>query len=886
VAREAVISRWGNPERDPQVSGGAFRLAVHRFGNVAVGIQPARGYQIDPRATYHDPDLVPPHHYLAFYAWLRLHFRADALVHVGKHGNLEWLPGKALGLSDACWPEIALGPLPVVYPFIVNDPGEGSQAKRRMPAVIIDHLMPAMARAETYGPLAELETLIDEYYQAVGADARRRDFLRREIVALAGRTGLDRDLGLDLAGGAGLSADAAPGAGALQALDAHLCELKELQIRDGLHVLGRSPAGPERVSTLVAIARVPRSGGRPEDASLHRALAADLGLGFDPLDCEFAAPWQGPRPEPLSQLSPALWRTEGDTVERLELLAAAMVAAALGAPSPLSAHPRESGDRGALGSGGSALEPGSPLSRGRADGGWRAEGGMDGGWVAGRGADGVPDAERVADGVRGAGQEADGVRSSPLSAHPRESGDRGAAGAAPGALPRSAPVLDWIAGVLAPSLDACGRAEIAAVLAALDGRFVPPGPSGAPTRGRAEVLPTGRNFYSLDIRGVPTEAAWTLGRMAADAVALRHFQDEGEWPRSLAISAWGTANMRTGGDDIAEVLAFIGARPAWERGTGRVTGFAVMPLAELGRPRIDVTLRISGMFRDAFPLQIDLIDSAIRAVAALEEPDEANPLAAARRAAEAEGADDDALRRAGSRIFGAKPGSYGAGLQALIDSGAWDRRGDFAEAFLAWGGFAYGAGSTGETAPELLAERLRTVEAVVHNQDNREHDILDSDDYYQFQGGLAAAVETLRGRAPRLYHGDHSRPEKPVARSLAEEVARVVRGRAANPKWIAGVMRHGYKGAFEIAATVDYLFAFAATTDAVGDHHFDLLYDAYLGDAAVRSFIAEANPPALAEIAARFREAIDRGLWQPAANSAYDRLSELIARPPAPGGPT
>jgi cobaltochelatase CobN len=773
AARSAVTARWGAPDSDPHFADGAFRIAAHRFGNVVVGIQPARGYNIDPKGTFHDPDLVPPHCYLAFYAWLREEFGAHAMMQLGKHGNLEWLPGKALGLSAECWPEMALGPMPLIYPFIVNDPGEGSQAKRRSAAAIVDHLMPAMTRAETYGPLAEIETLIDEF-AAAGADPRRRAYLRDEILSRSSAAGLDRDLGLK------------PGddsTEALRALDSHICELKELQIRDGLHVLGAGPEGRQRVDTLVAIARVPRAGGRAQDASLHRAIAADLGLkGFDPLDCDLAADWMGPRPAALAAVSDAPWRTNGDTVERIEMLAQGAVM-----PGPVPGIHESSESEGQT-------------------------------WMAG---------------------------TSPAMTLGE----------------KSAAVLSWIKSELAPALDKSGPAEIDAVLTALDGRFVRPGPSGAPTRGRPEVLPTGRNFYSVDTRAVPTAAAWTLGRKAADALALRYFQDAGEWPRSIAMSAWGTSNMRTGGDDIAQVLALMGAEPVWETGTGRVTGFRVMSLSELGRPRIDVTLRISGMFRDAFPMQIDLIDSAMRAVAALEEPEEANPLRGSRTA----------------RIFGSRPGAYGAGLQTPIDEGIWATRADLADAFLAWSSYAYGSGVEGEGAREALVARLKDADAVLHNQDNREHDILDSDDYYQFQGGLAATVATLKGIAPRLYHGDHSRPEKPVVRSLGEEIARVVRGRAANPKWIAGMMRHGYKGAFEMAATVDYLFAFAATTDAVQDRHFDLLYDAYLGDAAVREFIAENNAPALLEMAARFREAIDRHLWRPASNSAYDSLSFLIA---------
>ncbi len=756
--REQLAARWGAPEDDPCFADGGFRLAILHFDHVVIGVQPARGYGVDPKASYHDPLLPPPHGYLAFYAWIRRAFGADAAIEVGKHGTLEWLPGKAIGLSAACWPEAVLGPLPLIYPFIVNDPGEGAQAKRRSAAVIVDHLMPAIMRAETHGPFAELETLIDEYHLALGADPRRRDDLEREILDRAARHGIDRDL--ELGDGDPLKA--------LRAIDAHLCDIKDLQIRDGLHVFGESPDGEALAATLAAIARVPRSGARPADASLDRAIAADLGLGdFDPLSADRAAAWLGPRPQTLIDLDGALWRSAGDTCERISLLARGLVA-------------------------------------NRLTGGDVATG------------------------------------------------------------PASAAVLGWIASELAPALVRSGPDEVSGVMTALDGRFVPPGPSGAPSRGRADALPTGRNFFSVDTRAVPTEAAWRIGRRAAEALVLRYMQDEGEWPRSVALTVWGTANMRTGGDDIAQVLALIGAEPAWEAGTGRVTGFRVLTLAELKRPRVDVTLRISGMFRDSFPEQIDLIDSAIRAVAERDEPDDANPIAAARKR------EGNALR-----IFGSAPGAYGAGLQALMHHDAWDNRGELAEAFLAAGSFAYGGGSDGKAAGAALRTRLGAIDAVLHNQDNREHDILDSDEYHQFQGGLSLAAEALSGKAPRLYHGDHATPDNPVVRPLSEEIGRVVRGRATNPRWLAGAMRHGYRGAFEIAATVDLLFGFAATTHAVGDHHFDALYDAYLGDDAVADFIADANPAALAGMAARFEMAIARGLWSPLRNSTRARLAAL-----------
>ena len=393
-------------------------------------------------------------------------------------------------------------------------------------------------------------------------------------------------------------------------------------------------------------------------------------------------------------------------------------------------------------------------------------------------------------------------------------------------------------------------------------------------------MPTGRNFYSVDTRTVPTPTAWTLGWKSATLVIQRHAQEHGDWPRRMALSAWGTSNMRTGGDDIAQGLALMGVQPTWDRGSGRVTGFEIMPLDVLDRPRVDVTLRLSGFFRDAFPQQIDLFDSAARAVAELDEPADKNPLAA--RVAEdaaaliADGIDTDtAHRRAGHRVFGSKPGAYGAGLQALIDERGWDTDADLARAYIAWGGYAYGDGAEGVAEHRLFESRLGSVQAVVHNQDNREHDLLDSDDYYQFEGGLTAAVRHLSGDQPAVWHNDHSRPETPRIRRLEDEIARVVRARVVNPKWIAGVMRHGYKGAFEMAATVDYLFAFAATAKCVKDHHFELVFDAYLGDEDVRAFLEQNNPDALCEMADRLLEAQDRGLWRPRSNTAYHHLTEL-----------
>ena len=749
--RAQLEERWGAPESDPffDPKDGGFKLSILRFGNVTLGLQPARGYNIDPVETYHSPDLIPPHNYLAFYFWIRHHQKAQATVHMGKHGNLEWLPGKALALSDSCLPEAILGPMPHVYPFIVNDPGEGTQAKRRAQAVIIDHLTPPLTRAETYGPLRDLEALVDEYYEAAGIDPRRIEHLRREILTLTATSGLDKDIGFE-----------GHETGDLAKLDAYLCELKEAQIRDGLHIFGQTPEGVQLRDLTIALARIPRGSGQGADASLLRAMAGDLALGFDPLDCDLAAPWTGDKPAPLSDITAERWRSTGDTVERLELLAQALI-----------------------------------------------------------------------DGTR----DAPGRQSAQVMAHIRQN--------------------------ISPNVAACGPMEAQGLLTALDGKFVPPAPSGAPTRGRLDVLPTGRNFYSVDSRAVPTPTAWALGWKSANLLIDKHLQDHGDWPRALLLTAWGTANMRTGGDDIAQCLALMGVKPKWDSANRRVTGFEVIPASTLGRPRVDVTLRISGFFRDAFPGLIDLVDSAARAVLALDEPEDVNP-------AKSNGA--------GARVYGSKPGAYGAGLQALIDERIWDSQADFGKAYLEWGSYAYGKGRQGARDRSGFETRLGQVDAIVQNQDNREHDLLDSDDYYQFEGGAAAAVQSLQGQARPIYHNDHSRPERPLIRSLDDEMARVIRSRVLNPKWIDGVKRHGYKGAFEIAATVDYMFAFAATTGAVKSHHFDAIEAAFLEDDDTRDFIAEANAPALREIAQRLQEAIDRDLWQPRSNSAQARIAGLL----------
>lgn len=787
------LTAHGSPPTPP-----SFPISGLQLGNVFVGIQPARGYDVDPALNYHAPDLEPTHDYLAFYHWVRSHFGAQAIAHVGKHGNLEWLPGKGVALSESCYPEVAFGPMPHLYPFIVNDPGEGAQAKRRSQAVVIDHLTPPMTRAELYGYLHQLEGLIDEFYEAQSLDPARVPVIRDRIQALIQQEKLDRDLGLALESDPSNSARNSTSKNPvvnpsgvnpsgvnpsivkpssdliddfIARADGYLCELKEAQIRDGLHIFGQCPTGRQLRDLVVAIARHPAPGRK----GLTRAIAADWHLDLDPLTADPAQPFTTPPTAPhLSHC-----RTIGDAIETIEHHATHLITPWL----PTSSSP-----------------------------------------------------------------------SSSFSSSPP-----------PSPSPALSPELTWIQTHLLPALRNTDQ-EIIHLLRGLDGRYIPSGPSGAPTRGRADVLPTGRNFYSVDIRAIPTESAWDVGRKAAEILIERYTQENGDYPKTLGLSVWGTSTMRTGGDDIAEALALLGVQPVWDGPSRRVVDFEILPLSVMNRPRVDVTLRVSGFFRDGFDNLIDLFQQAVEAVAALDEPEEWNPLAAQVRRdvdqwQQAGLAAEQARERSHYRVFGSKPGAYGAGLQGLIDAQNWTSDEDLARAYINWSSYAYTGRGDGKTAPDAFEQRLRHMQIVLHNQDNREHDLLDSDDYYQFQGGLTAAVRSVQGHNPTTYFGDHSIPENPRVRHLREELARVYRSRVVNPKWIAGAMRHGYKGAFEMAATVDYLFAYDATTRCVDDHMYDGVTQAYVLDPTVQQFIQEKNPWALRDMAERLLEAHQRGLW-------------------------
>ena len=769
--QKQIIERWGEYCSQSPITNhqSPFPISGIQFGNVFVGIQPSRGYDLDPSLNYHAPDLEPTHNYLAFYYWVRESFNADAIVHVGKHGNLEWLPGKSVALSNTCYPEIALGPMPHLYPFIVNDPGEGSQAKRRAQAVIIDHLTPPMTRAQLYGPLQQVENLIDEYYEAESLDPSRLPTIRDRIQELVIKENLYKDLGItnpkDITNFETLI---------LNSLDGYLCELKEAQIRDGLHIFGQCPQGTQLRDLIVAIARIPNR----HYIGITRAIAKQWQIDIDPLTDNLSTPFT----PPITHFAPLRLCAKlkschiiGDVIELLEIEAAHLV-------------------------------------------------------------------EQIIEGTE---------------------------------------TQNWISEKLLPALRKTTE-ETTNLLRGLDGKYVKSGASGAPTRGRPEVLPTGKNFYAVDIRAIPTETAWDIGRKAAETLIETYTQEHGEYPKTLGLSLWGTATMRTGGDDIAEALALLGVQPVWDGAARRVVDFEILPLSIVGRPRVDVTLRISGFFRDAFPNLITLFDQAVKAVSALDEPADQNPLADTVRKETEQWTQEGlslevAAERSQYRVFGSKPGAYGAGLQGLMASQNWENDQDLAQAYTNWSAYAYSSSQeTGSNNVEAFEQRLKQMQIVLHNQDNREHDLLDSDDYYQFQGGLTAAVRSLQGKNPETYFGDNSNTSQPKVRQLSSEIARVYRSRVVNPKWIAGVMRHGYKGAFEMAATVDFLFAYDATAQCVEDYMYQGVVEAYLEDAAVCEFIQDKNPWALRDIAERLLEANQRGLWQDVSIQTLENLRNLV----------
>lgn len=763
VMQEEMTEHWGaapgthyvNPETQEIYVAGLV------FGNVVVMVQPPRGFGDNPVGIYHDPDLPANHHYLGTYFWLREIFGADAIVHMGKHGNMEWLPGKAVGLSSECYTDQAVADLPLIYPFLVNDPGEGTQAKRRAHAVLVDHMIPPMARAETYGDITRLEQLLDEHANIAAMDPAKLPAIRQEIWTLLTAAQMDKDLGWEERPAEDVFDDM------LMHIDGWLCEIKDVAIRGGLHILGEEISEDVRIDLILAMLRARQLwGGEMAVVGLREALG-------------------------LSEQGDES-RTRVDEVENYarDLLVALDAAE------------------------------------------WNADA-IDG--VINNAT--LPDSANV-----------DTVRA----------------------------ILQFACTEIVPRLAQTPR-EITQILHALNGGFIEAGPSGSPMRGLMNVLPTGRNFYSVDPKALPSRLAWETGQLLADSLIERYQSEHDDaYPTSVGLSVWGTSAMRTSGDDIAEVFALLGVRPLWDEASRRVTSLELIPLEELGRPRIDTTVRVSGFFRDAFPHVLSLLDDAVQMAAHADEPAEQNFVKAHAAEESAEQGGGELPEGHVSRIFGSKPGTYGAGLLELIESGNWRDDADLAEVYTTWGGYIYGRGIQGVEDAEKMRQAYKRIQVAAKNMDSKEHDIADSDDYFQYHGGMVATVRALTGKDPEAYIGDSTRQETVKTRSLHEESRRVFRARVVNPRWIEAMRRHGYKGAFEMSATVDYLFGYDATTGLMDDWMYETLTDTYVADPVNREFFEQSNPWALKDISERLLEAADRGLWEEPTQEALDTLRQTF----------
>jgi cobaltochelatase CobN len=751
---------WGETPGDLFVHDDRLFFAGLKNGKVFLTIQPPRGYLEKLEAIYHDLHLSPPHHYLAQYRWIRDVWRAHAVIHVGKHGSLEWLPGKGLGLSGECWPDLAIMELPNIYPYIINDPGEGTQAKRRSYACIIDHLTPAFTNADLYDELAKVEGLVAEYDLAVHEDPKKLPILQNLIWEAVTAAKLNEDLEI------GEEAAKNDFAAFLERLHGYTHELSDTMIADGLHVMGQAPEGQRLIEFAVQLTRIANG----ETPSLRESLAEAMGHDYDDLLAN-----RGRHLPEYGQRSGAdiLREIHGKALRLVEALAEENFAA--------DAAPR------------------------------------------------LPEA------VLG------------LKA------------------PAVAATLAYIASTLVPNIRQC-RDEITATLKALSGGYVDPGPSGAPSRGQADILPTGRNFYSVDPDKVPSPAAWKVGVALGDALIERTLSETGKYPENVGIIVYGTSTMRSRGDDVAEILYLMGLRPVWRKG-GAVEGLEVVPLAELGRPRIDVTPRISGFFRDSFPNLVERLDEAVEMVARLTEPPESNFIRRhvyedleeyrARGLSESE-----AWREATFRVFGCPPGTYGAGVAELVESKQWETQADLGNNYIRYSGHAYGRGSYGLTRPDVFRRNLARMDVTVKNEDSREYDMMSCTDYYNYYGGLIVAARTARGALPLALMGDSADPKRVRMRTTFEEAKHVLRSRLVNPKWLAGMKRHGYKGAGDISHMMDVMLGWDATAEVMDDWMYEKVARSYALEKEMKEWMRKVNPYALQNILDKLLEAIGRGMWK------------------------
>ena len=767
ISRNKIIKRWDVPSNSIDLEEKGFAICGLKFDNICLLIQPQRGYDSQSINDIHSPDLPPPHRYLAHYFWIYNIFKSDAICHIGKHGTIEWLPGKSIGLSEKCFPQIICPPIPIIYPFIVNDPGEGSQSKRRTHSTIIDHLTPPLDRSELYGDLANLEKLIDEYYESVLLKSKRVINIKKSISKIVNNEFKDifniEDFDF------------------IEKIDSYLCEIKENQIRVGLHTFGSRNSIKNEIDLILCLCRVPTR----DREGILQFLSKQIKLELDPWTNEYSKKISKNDSKILKYYSNKNIYTLSGAIDFLENQSKYLIYYYF----------------------------------------YKKDGIIN-------------DIELLKN-----------------NKFFKNVINR---------LNQSNYIKKINKEIYLPIIYSSSL-EKKSFVNSLCGEFIKSGPSGAPTRGKLEVLPTGKNFFSIDTRGLPTEAAWDVGTKSANQILDIYLLENGEDLRKLAISLWATSTMRNGGEDICQILFLMGIKPVWDFATKRLIDLEIIPINILSRPRVDVTVRISGMFRDSFPQLIEILSNAINLVSNLDETIDQNPLA-----------NDLKNNKSIYRIFGSAPGSYGAGLQELISNSSWTSNDDLANAYLAWSSWIYDSNLEGKYGRNELEISLYNIQAVIHNQDNKEHDILDSDDYYQFQGGLSASIKKISGKYPELFHGDLSKYGHSKITKLNKELEKVVLSRVLNPKWIRGMMQNGYKGAFEFSATLDYLYAYDATTKLVSNWCYESIYKNWLCDKDITNFLEKNNPWALRDIAERFIEVINRKMWDNANNHILENLKTIV----------
>lgn len=764
---------WGAAPGETNVINGKLVIPGIVNGNIYIGYQPLRGRADNMESMYHDPTLSNTHQYLAFYRWLKYDFKAQAIVHMGTHGTLEWLPGKATALSEKCFPDLILDAVPHLYPYVIDNPGEGLQAKRRSEAVLIGHLNATMARSGHYDELSAVDLPLQEYMKIRhNISGERKERLLKEIYDAMTGLGLHDDLKFDPEEGP-------------EGIDAHvgeihdyLSDVKDALIRDGLHILGNAPSGNRMDETVYSLTRL-RNGSVP---SFRDTLGTCMGA-----DMTYAAD----NPSEISE-NGKLYSEILDEVDDLmqNLLSA-------------------------FGESGYDYEKCHALL-----------------------------SEKTA-----VNDELDTV-------------------------------LKYICDVLVPNLDKT-KEELSNLLGGFEGQYVMPGPSGAPTRGNADILPMGRNYYGLDPDTIPTRTSWEIGKKMANQMIEAYTAEKGTYPDQVGFIIWATDTMKTNGDDVGYILWLMGVRPVWSKYGGQVVGLEVVPLEELGRPRVDVVVRITGLFRDTCPNLIDLIDDAVKLVCDLDEDDKDNHILANLRKDIIEGmadglTEDEAMKRGSARIFGSPPGAYGAGVNHAIEEGNWETVEDLADIYIAWGSAAYGRGMHGESMKKEFVKRFGNVKATIKNMPDREIDLLDVDDVYAYLGGMNAFMKAYgKEKQPLSFIGDGSNPDKVKIRDAAEECKFVFRSKALNPKFIEGLKEHGYAGAGTLSSLTEYVFGWDATSDIVEDWMYTQLTEKYVMDKDTRDWMMDVNPHALMDIINRLQEAIQRGMWD-ASPEMRNKLKDMF----------